>query len=495
MIFLCIALGCLLFQRLPLIWHMQKFGDVSGMDNLSHKLFFRLVEKNGGRIKGIRDNRFILDPAIDKGISYPLGYFKLLYLCGCSSAFFERFGAYITVFWDCCLFVLIYTAMTIAGGEHLFWLLLLPFQGILIEHMGRSFHQSERSFATFMAGVFMLALGMTAQQGWSALWLSIGILSATAALTSSKFSWQALLFIPLLASILLADSVFIAFAAVCMVSAALLSGGYAWTVLRGSTTYLRYLAGRPSRTDYYQQLLSLWSPKLNVLLWNIHHHPITALILLLPLNIVQLFASVEGPWEGIWLAGIALVFIISLPALSFLGHPARYMEFTLVPLFILLSFISSSALSVAIFSIIIIISLLSTASILRLHTWYYGADLRRKQHDETDAVRALLEDAEKRTDMPLVLVTSHRLSVKIALLSHKLRFTSFFSGVKPSSIEETHALLPSGNEHIGPNLSQYIAQYKPAYLIVDHSYTSDDYPKTGRIIAQNPTLEIRLLEA
>jgi hypothetical protein len=277
------------------------------------------------------------------GTGYPWGFHFFFALTKIPLRFLERFGTVVATIFDSLTLLLVALSLQYFGGE-LHWMLLFPCLRLFWGKPGRAHSFSERPFATFFGNLYLLTVFLVMEVDDS-LWLfAISIFAGSVVMVSSKFALQAIVFFSLGFSIFFASAEPIIILMLSLVSAAIITGGEAFKIIgssvRWSVFYRQFLQKRTSKTkrNFYRELIrgpkSSWvaSAQSNPLVGVFLDNPLLPLVLLSPF-----FGDYPTAWHAWLLIGFALVMAISTPLLTFLGEPGRYLEFSIIHIFVILS--------------------------------------------------------------------------------------------------------------------------------------------------------------
>jgi hypothetical protein len=218
----------------------------------------------------------------------------------------------------------------------------------------------ERCFGFLFAHAFLVCLVLFAATR-DVRYLAPGLAAFTVAAASSKFGAQAMVFIGLIFALLTADWLVAVLVAGALACAVVLTGGYVWRVLRGTLRHSAWYRGvlvhihaytRSFRTrDLGDGIRALVRGRLRESVRAFRLHPAHRLPMLVPwlvpLLAVALF-GVTAPQRGqvlaqsleAWAWATLLVACVTLTdRLKFLGEGERYLEFGILPMLILVTFL------------------------------------------------------------------------------------------------------------------------------------------------------------
>ena len=340
---------------------------------------------------------------------------------------------------------------------------------MFISNDGRSSHFSERAYGVLWGNIFLGSMVAYYIQP-DIIWIISAAVSFLIFSISSKFSWQATFFITILLSLFEQSIFFIGFYASTFILSIILSRGYSLKVLKGlirhSCFYKKYLSIKYfNLTNHYKSFFGTFRTsglrkKLMLFLTN----SIFKFISDNPLNLAILFLILaQGEW-GIFhswaLTGIVLLFIIALEPLKFLGEPERYLEFSIIPTFVILS---TSPLPYPI-SVIIITTI---AMLYLLHCVLFIRNYKNKHltsHDMEDLLYFFTNKEAHKTILTIPL----RLSFFLGYFTKNYKFVTLLSNIGTKKLQENYKnLIPDYYPFPGGNLSSYIKQYKINYIVTD----------------------------
>lgn len=516
MFILFLTLACLLLLRLPIALHIGSFRDMCKWDAFSHRLFFRSLAKERGRIARVRASHYLLDAGCESLITYPLGYHAFLHGCGMTEKTFERYGHLLPILWDALLIVTTFAAMRHFGAMEMRWLLFLPFQQIFTFRIARAFHHSERAFGTLFTNLFVLSAIGILREGFQPTWICIGIFSVIIVTVSSKFAWQMMLLLTLISSLLIRNPLPILWLLVCIVVSIVCTGGYAWHVLRGLVSHVRFC-----RLDLLRQSNGI-SPHSSANLLELfrlirrrrwqefatrsYEHVFFLIILLMPLTIAAadalLYTRTLNAINVWWIAGVIAVLLVSLKPLAFIGKPERYIEGATIPLVLWLSFVPFQSVDPLAFWFCVLLSVLATVLSTVAVFCRYNGSLRQQGIHEAEAITFLKNLVTVSPHLPILLSIPLWFCTKVHLSTETFRFLSFITGVPDSRRTEVLRLLWNWGGAVTPELQRVVDTYDVRYLVVDRHFEAAlnkrygriFYPKKpGTVIFENPSIEIRAI--
>ncbi len=459
------ALFFFLISRLAISYILSSRNTFVQGDVINHLQFLKRIWKNKGKIPTK------IDPYILDDNDYPNGFHKLCYLTRLPISFFEKYGGYLPPLFDLLLMCMIYTSMHIWGGEFHYWILAFPFLRLPIIHEGRAGQFSERAFGVLITNGFLLSSIIFATTH-STLALIPAILTFSILACSSKFAWQAATFFPLLLTCLTGSLDFLFVYAISFVSAIILTKGYAWRVLKGlirhsyfySTYYKkRYLA---FGCNHYKELFNLFrSPNRKNLREFVLNNAIGKLFFEVPIHLLIFYiwfqngvVSIFDQWA---ISGVLLTLLIATNPLRFLGEPERYLEYSLIPLFIILSYYDFAAFNgLAYFVLILLLAL----AVYHARSIYNNYLTPISSAPDAKRVVDFFSSSKEKT----ILTVPLRLSFLLGYHNDRNKYLSLFSNVgKEEQMEAYKELVPDVYPFPGSDLHSYIQRYGIDYIICD----------------------------
>ncbi len=513
MFILLLTLACLLLLRLPMVLHVGSFRDMCKWDTFSHRLFFRWVVEEGGHLSRVRASRYLLDAGRARPLPYQLGYYALLHGLGMTAKAFDRFGHLLPTLWDALLIVATAAAMRHFGAVEMRWLLFLPFQQIFTFRISRACHHSERAFGAFLTNLFILSAIGIVREGWEPVWIVLGVSSVILATVSTKFSWQMLLLLTAISSLLLLHPLPLLWLFLCITASIVFTGGYAWHVLRGLLSHIdlcRKALQRQengvvlhSSTSLLELFLLAHRRQWRNLARQSYENVVLTIILMMPLIIPAAAALLHAQTLDdvtVWpVAGVIVVLLVSLKPFACIGKPERYIEGVTLPLLLWLSTIPFSSVHPFVFWIAVFLSAFATILSTAAAFWIYGAPLRQQGADEAAAID-FLRCQKHPADPPVLLTIPLWFSRKIHLSTTAFDFLSFIGGVARSRHTELLSLQWNWEGAVHPDLHGVVDRYGVQYLVIDRRfeqslnqrYGRPFYPsKPGTVIFENSSIEIR----
>lgn len=408
------------------------------------------------------------------GTGYPWGFHLIFALSRIPLQILERRGTFVAVFFDGLTLFLVAISIYLFGSNSLYWLILFPLLRLFWGKSGRAHSFSERPFATFVGNLYLLAVFVFSEIE-SSLWLlAIAMIAGCVVMTSSKFALQAIVFFSLGFSVFFSKIEPVVILLFSLAFAALITKGEALKIVfssvRWSVFYQQFLQARTSKTNrnFYSELLSGPTSSWLTLAKS---NPIVGMALDNPMLLVALIAPVFGgsfsSWY-LWLAiGVGLVLIISAPRLTFLGEPGRYLEFSVVPVFLVLA---NSPLQPG--SVLSVMSILAGVSTLLI----FVREIQ-KSRDPSSLERVAdmgeLRDWARGLKRGVLLANPGRLNLFLGYSSSNLRFLWIHSaisrGEKRSAFEK---LVPESYPRATLEIGWFVEHFELQYLVLEKSHFS-----------------------
>lgn len=463
----CIAvIVVFIFFRAWLTSIAVKNNSFTDGDAINHLEFLRQIYQNGGVIPK-KISKYLLDTN-----DYPNGYYKLLYYLRVPVSFADRYGGYLSILWDALNIVLIFAAIWLWGSGHFEWIFFIPFLGLWLAHIGRAFYFSARPFGVFVANLFLFGLIGFYIDG-NIIFLAIAFLGFIGFSTSSQFGWQAAVFYTI--GLSLYDIEFLGVFAGLFIAAALVTRGYSVKVLLGlirhSYFYKTYLVRIHPATigNKYGQLYDfIKQPSFEKLKYLYRNNSIVAFFSLMPLNILVLYGFFANNahidvFHAWFFCGLLLVLLIATEPLKFLGEPERYLEYSVVPVFVLLSKVSLfDGFAVATVSIIVILMFVDVL--------YYVKSALKIGQINSDKEKSIIELLEFMSDMrqSVVLAIPIRLSFMLGYSQVDNFYVSWFMNIGKGKLgADFKELVPDRYAFPGNSLEFYVEKYGINYIVAE----------------------------
>lgn len=445
-----------LLFRINLAFRLKKTTGTTSGDESVH-LLYCFFNKNNKSSEDV----FLLDTN-----DYPQGFHKfVLFVFRSNLILIERYGMLLPLFFDFLLLFLATFCIGFLGGEHGEWLLIYPVMRIFLYNEGRSSHFSERAFGVFWGNLFLFSCVMAVDYN-NYYWILPAFLFFSILSISSKFSWQAVIFILFGLCLVRWDPGYILILILSISTSCFITTNKSLEVLAGlvrhSYFYKTDLASKtPGVRNYYKELSdATYRMPLNDAVVTFMANPLMMIIHSFPIGLLSIYCLFTGIIADevsifvVWvLISIVLVILISTNTFSFLGEPYRYMEYAVVPAFIVSSFLEINMWTG---NVIIIAS----ASFIYELARYRRITLRPPAKNELD----FLDEYEGKTILTIPLRISF-----LAFWKHPWnRFVTLMGnigeGYKSSMFKE---LVPDFYPYPGSNMAMYIEKYALDYLLVD----------------------------
>ena len=416
-----------LFTR---IFFITRFGFNSAKttgDSIGHLNILKNIYENNGKIVDLK--QYIFDTN-----DYPNGFHKIIYILKIPISVIEKYGSFIpSIFDGITLLSLIYFVLKF-GGENIGWLILYPLLVIFIHNDGRAFYFGERSFGTMLGSIYLVSSSIYVYSN-SLIFLSLAILCFTILSTSAKFALQAVIFITIVYSFLTMSHEYVLLLLICVLISFILTRGYSLKVIMGLIRHSSYIYKRMNIMKYsfssYNQLLKiLFSFNTKKIINVLYYNPVCLIFTgfsISPLLIHSFFSLNVVPNQLNWveplvLSGFVLTLLISFKSLKFLGEPERYLEFIVIPAFIMLTYVP---IQVNIYSLISIL-LLIFGLFLKLSFLY-----KSKRHTNIQFFQdqdSLIKFANK-LENKIILCVDLRLSFLLGYYNRNVKFVTIFGNI------------------------------------------------------------------
>jgi len=431
-------------------------------DEISHLMMLKSVQENEGRIPE-KINRFLLNHN-----DYPNGFHKLIAMLRLPLSFWDQYGGFLPIGFDVLQLLWIYLFVQLTGGHDFMWLLCFPLIRILWSREARSNDFGERAFGGLVGNIYLgsVFIYMTLDVWY---WLPVAFLTFALCSCASKFGNQAMLFFTLIISLCTLNILPLAIYGACFLLTALITRGYLLKVIRGqilySNHYRHHRIQRVWQRGFYKDFFSsLFRFKWMRFKFFFFENPLFMLLTNCPVNFAFLafwaFQSFElTPLAAYAQCGNILALLIALKPLRFLGQPERYLEFSLPALFSYLSLFSA----VSYWPVFLLMVLLGVL------TAYYQFNIKLKEHPDYlprrksyTRLRKFLSQQPDSVILTIPLKCSNYLAYRLPRHRYVACFTHCES---KNQYEEYQQLIPDYYPFPGPNLSQYIEQYRVQFMI------------------------------
>jgi hypothetical protein len=363
-------------------WWPRLICKESGVD---YDTYFHLLHA-----ESIRQNNFRLPPRVDKYVVngayiYPPAYHYLLALFPRKKR--EILETMTSAIFDAVVVVIFYVVSSNyldSLGLETYSLLLLSLVFSFCPAMvgvgtgPRAYQGTPRTMGEMLASMGFLSLWqfyITHQ--WP--WLLLAILTNSIMLNTSKFAAQALLFISFVMGIILNQTLFIALPLLSWILAIIISKGNYWLIFRGQLEHLYVYATKlVSEYGTSTSRLKMVLPKsikeaVNILFFQ---HPVGILLTRFTISMLAIFFLIYGYFSKstiendsflvAWLIASFVVFIVtSTRNFLFIGESDRYLEYSLIPAFVLFGQNVSKSILIIALVIHIVLYLLHVLSFIR----------------------------------------------------------------------------------------------------------------------------------
>ena len=363
-------LAVLLVTFLSRWWPRLICPDACGDDTYYH--FFRAESIRQHQFKlPKRHPRFVLHGHY----KYPPGYHYLLALF--SNKWREHFEPFSSAISDT-LLIAIFIWAAVQQLQPLGWINLDLFllstsfslSPALTAGMGtgpRAYQGTPRTVGELLASAMWISYWQYWHSG-SWLWMMIALFSAALLLNTSKFGGQVLLFSALVMAFILDSATLLIFPFFCAIGAVILSKGNYYNILLNQVRHLRLYATKIVNTHPMLIARQRWKlPKTprDIYQFLMYENPYGALITKFLVLLIAVFiifwnhtiSTPEGQFLSAWLISAFVIFlVVSTPKFLFIGAAERYLEYALIPAFLLLGtiFSDSQYLSFALWGLVIL---------------------------------------------------------------------------------------------------------------------------------------------
>jgi hypothetical protein len=468
MSFIILSFFLLAVSRGVMAWREKKSSLITDGDAMGHLAYVKEFYKNKGKPISMQ-YKYILD-----GDDYPNGFHKIFYFFRIPVSWLEQWGGFLPTLFDLLLFLLVATSVYLYGGQNYEWFILFPMMRLLWGNVGRSSHFNERAYGVLFGNLYLFTT--VSAHIFEAYWLlSFSILFFTVFAVSSKFTIQAITFLSALLSFFYMDLYFIATYVLSLMVSIALTRGYSYTVIKGVLRfghfYKTYLSKIHPTTvkDAYLQLFDFRVGLIKYMVLLLRNSllrvftdsaPIVAIVIII---MSESWGFLLLDWYG-WLgSAVILVLLISTKWLNFLGEPERYLEFALIPMFVILSFYSPSLNAVA------FISSLSVSIIII--AFHFLIQLKANNQDkimlqqDMIGLRKFVESRSNKT----ILTAPLRLSFFLGYNSDDNKFVTLFSHVGEAEKKSEYKwLCPSRYPWPRREIEAVAKRYQIDYFILNY---------------------------
>lgn len=340
----------LFIWRLTLMLSGREYaGDRAVADEAVHAYLFDEVRCKRPRRQAV----FLLE-----GSGYPTGYHRLANWLGISSISSSRVRWIVPTVIDSGTVLVIILVLWALDLPPTYWLFALPFARVWTSTEARWVGYGERSLGTLIGVLYSVAallLATNASMKWYAM---LGALVLVVfAIAVSKFAVQGVAVTSVAISAAFWTPLPLAVLVGSVLVAIVAPGGYLRSVLAGSlrhsTFYATYLSANfygSHMNRHYSRLIQSWfglrNPKILL------SSPIYRIFFDLPILALAVAFMIAGwddlnPAFAVWIACIVgWILLTATPFMAFLGEPERYLEYVILPSFLVIA--SSTKLSVSI---------------------------------------------------------------------------------------------------------------------------------------------------
>lgn len=435
-------------------------------DAIGHLTFLKEYIKNKGK-KIELNYLYTLE-----GPGYPTGFHKLFYYLKIPLNIVENYGCFVPIISDSLLLLVTAFSINLYGGNNFVWLLFFPFLRIFFGNQGRSQHFTERAYGVLWGNIYLLCtIGFVESFYVDNNWFLLLIANFAFLIfsVSSKFAWQGSFFISLILSLISLRPIYIFVYLASTFLSFIITKGYSLEVLKGlirfSFFYKTYLGPRSVdvKEGHYSKLFK-WKGIREFCILLFIASPLRV-ITDNPLNLIILFIFLPNSFD-IWmkwsLVGVFLTLIISLKSFSFLGEPERYLEFSIIPVFITLS--KSQFLDIP--PIIITLTILSTLAVLSFHLKLCIQKKDRKKRLQESMLS--LKNYFRRVNNSNIITIPFRLSFFLGYNNqNKNKFITLLSNIGLGELKEEYCwLMKDRYPFVRSELDEVAIKYDLDYFVV-----------------------------
>ncbi len=410
------------------------------------------------------------------GKDYPWGFHLLFAITKIPLGFLGRYGTAVAFFFDSLTLLLIALSIQYFEGESLFWLLLFPLLRLFWGKTGRAHSFSERPFATFFGNLYLLMVFILSEIQFSLWALATAIIAGSVIIFSSKFAFQAIVFFSLGFSISFLSAEPLVVLGLSLTFAAVITRGQSVRILissiRWSSFYRQFLQARTSKTNrnFYSELLN---GPITTWLSLAKSNPIVGIVLDNPFLLVALFESLfrdsRSSWHAWLMLGIVLVLATSAPPLTFLGEPGRYLEFSIIPIFIILAE-ATSEIGIGNGALLILASV-ATLIVFFRELWKKPSNASKERVESMRDLRHWINGLTK----GVVVANPGRLNLFLGYNNPSLTFlwihSAISSGDKRKAFER---LVPARYPKATLEIGWFVENYDLQYLVIEKNDFSDE---------------------
>ena len=454
------------FLRIFIIKKFKFDSSKSTGDCIGHLNLLKSLYENNGKIIDLKQYLFDTN-------DYPNGFHKLIYWLRIPLNRIEKIGVFIPSIFDFLLLLLLLLSVTFFGGDFKYWVLTFPFLLIFIHNNGRSFHFGERAMGTFFGSAYLFCI-ISYLMSYNYWYIGVACFCFVVFSTSSKFSIQAVFLISLILSIISLDYSPLLILMFCFIAACFLTAGYPYKVVKGLIRHSTYFSKRMHITNYshssyfdlFSKLLSFRPKKIANLYY---FNPVCLIfsgVAVTPIFIYNIFFEEVIPSSMYWLvmmglSGILVTLLISLKPFKILGEPERYLEYVVIPIVLVLTYIPFKP------SLIVLISMgfLLLSFLLKIY-FLFNLKVANSQefYNDQDHLIKYVNTMDNKT----LLCIDLRLSFLLGYYNNKVKFVTLFGNIGIGKQDAFTELVPEKYPYPGDDLSKYIKKHNIDYICVSH---------------------------
>ena len=461
-----LTLFIFLLSRIFIIKNFKFDSSKSTGDSIGHLNLLKNLYENNGKIKDLKHYLFDTN-------DYPNGFHKLIYWLRIPLNRIEKIGVFIPSIFDLLLLLLLLLSVSFFGGDFKYWVLTFPFVLIFIHNDGRAFHFGERAMGTFFGSAYLFCM-ISYLMSYNYWYIFAACFCFVVFSTSSKFSIQAVFLISLILTIISLDYRPILILIFCFIVACLLTAGYSYKVVKGLIRHSTYFSKRMHMTNYahssYFELFSkLASFDFRKVMNLYYFNPICLIfsgLAVTPIFFYNVFFTEFIPSSMYWfvmigLSGILVTLLISFRPLKFLGEPERYLEYVVIPIVLVLTYIPFKP------SFIVLISMgcLALSLLIKIYFLFKINVFVSQEYykDQDDLIKFVNKMEDK-----ILLCIDLRLSFLLGYYNNRVKYVTLFGNIGIGKETEYTELVPKKYPYPGEDLEKYIKKYNIDYLCVSH---------------------------
>lgn len=470
LIYLC-SIFLFLLSRILIIKYFNFDSSTSTGDCIGHLSILKNLHLNKGKVKKI--DQYIFDTN-----DYPNGFHIILYLTKLPISFFEKYGCYIPTFFDLLLLVSTCIYTHFLGGEYKYWLLIFPFILLLFQNDGRAYYLGERSLGSLLGSLYLVTIECSVYDFNIVLYFLGFLLFALTSITS-KFALQAICFISIVYSFITFNFIPTLILIIYFALSHIFTFGYSTFVLKGHLRHCKFVLSRIQMMSYYKSsvydILLLFKKFsayniTKILFYNPFFLLFTGFtiipLFLIHFPINNIFLFYEQKFVILVYCGIFVTLIISIKYFKFLGEPERYLEFIILPLFILTSYIPFEGSLLILFILCLTILMV----LIKIRILIYNKSLLDNAYllDQ----KSLLNFTSK-FEESVFLCIDLRLSFLVGYYNSNLKFVNLIGNIGHGFQEEYAKLVPIRYPYPCEDLDYHIKKYKINYICVRNKSLSN----------------------